>query len=306
VTAFFLGWLHASIVFSKYFSLSFESAFASIFTFYGFTAVFVMLWLGLTSWDYVQKKFSKAWWNILHGSLLTLYSAIAFTVLYKLQAAKEPNLLFHIITITVFILFWLSAAPYSVVKRFMKTYLFGWKQLHVLIYIAYFSVVFHVAFGALEKQSIIVKSIFWIIVSLVLLSHLAGWIKRIYDDSKIISKINAVNRQFAEDQKTFIGIAGENDFVEGKGRKFYVSKKPIAVFKNENEFIAISDVCAHQKGPLHKGKVEYGIVECPWHYWTYQLKTGCTLGKERICVPKYEVKVKEGVVFVSSEPIQPN
>ena len=39
VSVFFLGWLHASIVFAKYFNFSIESAFSSIFTFYGFTAL---------------------------------------------------------------------------------------------------------------------------------------------------------------------------------------------------------------------------------------------------------------------------
>ena len=304
VTVLLLGWLHASIVFSKYFMFSVESAFSSIFTFYGFTALFIMIWLGITSWDYVQKKFKDLWWKILHGFLLIIYTAMALYV-YRLQKSfNEPLLTYHALIIGIFILIWILVAPYSIIKKIMKTYVFGWKQLHVLIYIAYFSLLLHVLLGALTTRGLILKLVFWISILLVLGSHITGWIKKMYEDRKINKKMGLINQQFTEDNKLFIGIAHVNEFEEGKGKRFYVKNNPIAVFKNEGNFIAISNICAHQKGPLYKGRVEYGMVECPWHYWTYELKTGCTLGKERFCIPAYETRIKDDTIFVSAEPKQ--
>lgn len=44
-------------------------------------------------------------------------------------------------------------------------------------------------------------------------------------------------------------------------------------------------------------------VECPWHYWTYNLETGEFLGKEDFCLPVYGTKVKEGILYVTTEPV---
>ena len=85
--------------------------------------------------------------------------------------------------------------------------------------------------------------------------------------------------------------------------KFYINKKSIAVFKNNGNFYAVSNVCCHQKGPIYKGKINYGTVECPWHYWVYNIKDGKFLGKENICLPVYETKVKDNILFVSAEPV---
>ena len=301
VSAFLLGCTHASIVFSKYFNYSAESAFSSIFIFYGFTGLFIMFWLGLTSWDFFQKKLNNTQWSIIHTVLLVIYATVSVFFYQVQNLIKEPALPYHSLAVLTFLIVWILFAPYSIAKRLLKTRVFGWKNLHILIYIAYFSLIFHVFFGALNNQELILKSAFWFLVFFVLGSHAAGGLKRVIDNSKINSKIKSINRQYTEGEKTFIGIAKAGEFEEGRGQKFYVQNKPVAVFKNENGFIAISDVCAHQKGPLHKGKIEYGMVECPWHYWTYDGKTGCTPGKERICVPIYETRVIDGTVFVRSD-----
>jgi nitrite reductase/ring-hydroxylating ferredoxin subunit/DMSO/TMAO reductase YedYZ heme-binding membrane subunit len=303
VTVFLLGALHVAIILPLYFDFSLKNAFASPFTFYGLAPFFIMLWIAITSWDYIQKKVKASDWKMIHATLMVIYGFISYYFYSVLKAFNDPNLSYHSIAILFFLIFWVIVAPYSIIKKVMKTYVFGWKQLHVLIWAVYFSLLLHVLTGAYLTANLFWKTIFWVLASLVLGSHIAGWIKRILEDKSIYSKIKSINKQFEERGKKFIGIAKASDFKEGKGKKFYVNKKPVAVFKNEGKFVAVSNVCCHQKGPIHQGKVQYGIVECPWHYWVYNLNDGKFIGKENYCLPVYETKVKDKIVFVGTEPI---
>ena len=303
VAVFLLGALHAAIIMPLYFNFSLKDAFASPFTFYGLTPFFIMLWMAITSWDHMQKKVKATNWQIIHAALMITYAFISYYFYNILKEFNDPNLFYHSIAILFFLIFWVIVAPYSIIKKIMRTYVFGWKQLHVLIWVAYFSLLLHVLTGALTGTGIVVKALFWASIILVLGSNIAGWIKRIIEDKNIYAKIKSINKQFEEHGKKYIGIAKINGFKENKGKKFYVNKKPVAVFKNEGKFIAVSNVCCHQKGPMHKGKVQYGTVECPWHYWTYNLKDGKFMGKENYCLPVYETKVKGNILFVSKDPI---
>ena len=303
VVVFLLGAFHAAIIMPLYFDFSLKNAFASPFTFYGLTPFFIMLWMAITSWDYMQKKVKASDWKIIHAALMITYAFIYYYFYNILKEFNDPNLFYHSIAILFFLIFWVIVAPYSIIKKIMRTYVFGWKQLHVLIWVIYISLVLHVLLGALTAAALFLKVVFYASVALVLGSHAAGWISKIIEDKKIYSKIRSINKEIIINNKKYIGMAKINDFKENKGKKFYINKKPVAVFKNEGKFIAVSNTCCHQKGPMHKGKVQYGTVECPWHYWTYNLKDGKFMGKENYCLPVYETKVKDNILFVSKEPI---
>jgi len=60
----------------------------------------------------------------------------------------------------------------------------------------------------------------------------------------------------------------------GSGRCFEVRGKRIAVFRTEEGFHAIDDLCTHAEAPLSDGMVENGCVVCPWHGAQFDLRTG--------------------------------
>ena len=41
-----------------------------------------------------------------------------------------------------------------------------------------------------------------------------------------------------------------------------------------DELSAIDNRCPHRGGPLGAGWIDGGSVVCPWHSWTFNLKTG--------------------------------
>jgi nitrite reductase/ring-hydroxylating ferredoxin subunit len=68
-------------------------------------------------------------------------------------------------------------------------------------------------------------------------------------------------------------IAEKGDIIAGKGKAFKIDGKQVAIF-NQDGYHAIDDLCVHQDGSIAPGKLEGYIVECPLHFWHYNIKTG--------------------------------
>jgi 3-phenylpropionate/trans-cinnamate dioxygenase ferredoxin component len=84
----------------------------------------------------------------------------------------------------------------------------------------------------------------------------------------------------------------------GKGMELAVGGKPIALFNVEGTYYALSNTCLHRGGPLGQGFVEGETVMCPWHAWTFNVRTGENVVNAELKVPRYEVKVEDGQVLV--------
>jgi len=60
----------------------------------------------------------------------------------------------------------------------------------------------------------------------------------------------------------------------GKVAEFVVDGRAVCV-ANLNGSIAVLDgVCPHEGGPLGEGTIEDGCVVCPWHSYSFDLRTG--------------------------------
>lgn len=95
----------------------------------------------------------------------------------------------------------------------------------------------------------------------------------------------------------------------------------IGVFNVDGEFFALLNRCLHQYGPLCEGStrpkvegthpgvgerveetlcVDDPVIECPWHGWSYDVKTGSHTGDEDVRVPTYDTVVEDGTVYVET------
>jgi methionine sulfoxide reductase heme-binding subunit len=79
----------------------------------------------------------------------------------------------------------------------------------------------------------------------------------------------------------------------------------IAVFRDGNEIGALSNLCAHQNGPLGEGKIVDGCITCPWHGYQYRLQDGCAPPPFTEKLATFRVRVKDGVVQVNPMPLPP-
>ena len=77
----------------------------------------------------------------------------------------------------------------------------------------------------------------------------------------------------------------------------------VAVFRRrDDEILAIGNECPHQGGSLCDGLVEGDIVTCPLHGWEFDLRSGACMTVPGESVPRYEVTVENGAVFLEEAP----
>jgi nitrite reductase/ring-hydroxylating ferredoxin subunit len=71
-----------------------------------------------------------------------------------------------------------------------------------------------------------------------------------------------------------------------------------ALFRQEDGVKCIDSACPHEGASLADGEFKDGIVTCPWHAWTFDACTGCSLDPPGNDVKAYETKVEDGNVFI--------
>ena len=72
----------------------------------------------------------------------------------------------------------------------------------------------------------------------------------------------------------WVEIAKRADLPPGRGRTLQAGGRVLALFNDGGAFFAIDDTCPHQGASLGEGLLHEGIVICPWHAWTFSLRTG--------------------------------
>jgi len=74
----------------------------------------------------------------------------------------------------------------------------------------------------------------------------------------------------------------------------------LAVFNVDGEFYAIENFCPHKGAPLSEGVLCGHVVECGWHGWEFDVRTGqCLTVADTI--KTYPLKIEDGVVSVVLE-----
>ena len=89
----------------------------------------------------------------------------------------------------------------------------------------------------------------------------------------------------------FVTVGRVDDFLPGQGRKVVVSGRHIALFRLDDQFFALDNMCLHRGGPLCDGAIDRGVVTCPWHGWSYEISTGTMVQDPRVGVSKHEVRL---------------
>ena len=96
----------------------------------------------------------------------------------------------------------------------------------------------------------------------------------------------------------FVSVGAVDDFPIGRGRQVLVGRRQIAIFRLDAGFFAIDNLCLHQAGPLCDGEIDDGAVTCPWHGWSYDLRTGILVQDGRVGVSSHPTRIVGGVVHV--------
>jgi nitrite reductase/ring-hydroxylating ferredoxin subunit len=169
-----------------------------------------------------------------------------------------------------------------------------WKGLHMALYAAYGLVVMHVALGVMQNDSnpFIPAMLVGGFAVVMLLHLIAGW------------GAGAGDRAGARDSEGWLAV-GPPLSIPDKGARIVTPPggERIAVFRDGMQIGALSNLCAHQNGPIGEGRIIDGCVTCPWHGYQYPLVDGCAPPPFTEKLVTYRVRIARGVVEVDPRPL---
>ena len=71
----------------------------------------------------------------------------------------------------------------------------------------------------------------------------------------------------------------------------------LAVFNVSGEYYATENFCPHRGAPLSEGALCGHVIECGWHGWQFDVRSGeCLTVRERI--KSFKVKIEDGLVKI--------
>ena len=103
-------------------------------------------------------------------------------------------------------------------------------------------------------------------------------------------------------ESAFVRAIRTTAIARGEAAIVRIGRYDVAIFNLGDSFVAYENSCPHQGGPIGEGLIEGTTVICPWHAWCFDLRTGkMTLG-DFASLRKFEVRIANDAVEVSSEP----
>lgn len=104
-------------------------------------------------------------------------------------------------------------------------------------------------------------------------------------------------------------LCKKDEILPGEKKVFQVSRFSILLVHKEGEFYAVRNACPHQGAELGKGilrgganstavkEVSYekpgGFIYCPWHHWSFDIETGCSMhDPENVKIKTYDIKIE--------------
>ncbi len=174
-----------------------------------------------------------------------------------------------------------------------------WKTMHMGVYIAYILVIAHVVTGVLESEKNILYPFFITLGAITITGlHITAALREVRRDHRLI----ATN---TDDPDQWIDACSVHEIQSDRAKMIQIgSDERIAIFRNQNKFSAISNVCAHQGGPLGEGKIIDGCVTCPWHGYQYDAACGQSPPPYTEKIPTYDIRIRGERIHINPTPNQ--
>jgi len=166
-----------------------------------------------------------------------------------------------------------------------------WKALHMALYGGYAAVVAHVALGALQAaQNPLLAVVVALSVTAVAALHVAA-ATREHRRARAVAP--------AHTETPWVAAGAASAIPDGGAIVVHLADaEPVAIFRHAGRLSAVSNLCAHQNGPLGEGRVIDGCITCPWHGYQYRLEDGCAPPPYTERLPTYRLRIEDGMVLL--------
>jgi nitrite reductase/ring-hydroxylating ferredoxin subunit/DMSO/TMAO reductase YedYZ heme-binding membrane subunit len=245
--------------------------------------------------------------GLFHGALATGYYH-AFGRLNPLVSLLSTNTHYDSLTafpfetlgvLALLILFFMAATSHDFWLKNLSPSV--WKALHMLVYPAYGLLVLHVTLGALhaEDSSLYAVSVGVGLMMVVGLHLAAGWRERLRDRQQ-------PGPEETSGSERWIDVGSVDEIREHRAKVVCPDGgERVAVFRHGGRVSAVTNVCAHQRGPLGEGKIIDGCITCPWHGWEYRPENGQSPPPFAERIATFRVRVKNRRVLLDPRPLPP-
>jgi nitrite reductase/ring-hydroxylating ferredoxin subunit/DMSO/TMAO reductase YedYZ heme-binding membrane subunit len=197
------------------------------------------------------------------------------------------------------ILFLLASTSHDFWQKTLSPSL--WKGLHMLVYPAYGLLVMHVALGEHQGDaSLTYPLLLGIGASTVFSLHLAAGLRERLRDGRGLTGVSAAPAP------VWIDVGSVDEIPNNRARTVCLGgRERIAVFRYDGQISAVTNVCAHQRGPLGEGQISDGCITCPWHGWEYRPQNGQAPPPFTEKITTYRVRVVDRRILLNPEPLSP-
>jgi methionine sulfoxide reductase heme-binding subunit len=175
-----------------------------------------------------------------------------------------------------------------------------WKALHMLVYPAYGLLVMHVTLGAVRSaDGLLPAMLLGVGLAVVTSLHVAAAMRERKRDAHALS--------VPEDATaSWLHVGSVAEIPNNRAKTVCLAgRERIAVFRYHGKLSAVTNVCAHQQGPLGEGRIVDGCITCPWHGWEYRPQDGESPPPYTEKISTYRVRVENGLVLLNPEPLPP-
>ena len=172
-----------------------------------------------------------------------------------------------------------------------------WKAIHMAAYFAYASIVIHVALGHLQSA---INPVF-----------LATFVASV----SAVTVLHVLAARRGRSKPAPPSVAGDAAWIEAgqvddiaDGRALVAeleSGERVAIFRHGGKLSAVSNLCAHQNGPLGEGRIVEGCITCPWHGFQYRPEDGCSPPPYTEKLATYRVRLDGRRVLLDQRPNPP-
>lgn len=139
-----------------------------------------------------------------------------------------------------------------------------WKKIHMLVYLAYLLIIFHVFLGSLQQESsLFTIGLFFFGFLAVSTFHLTAAFRE-----------RNINKSRSKNSGRWLRVCEVGDIKQGRAKIFTLDDQKVAIFRYDNKLSAVDNFCKHQGGPLGEGKIIDGCITCPWHGYQYYPHNG--------------------------------
>ena len=170
-----------------------------------------------------------------------------------------------------------------------------WKAIHMGIYLGYGAAALHIALGAMQSnRHPLIPILLFALFGAVTLLHILAARKAAAQDAG------------DEAAGGWLQVGAAGDIPDGRARIVApAGGERIAVFRDGNIVAAVSNLCAHQNGPVGEGRVVDGCITCPWHGYEYRVEDGCAPPPFTEKLATYRLRLRDGWLEVQTTPLPP-